>query len=143
MRNPTLKYCAGYKYQVYEVYQIQLEIYGFNVKHKFFELTEDGLLTIFVGYAWDGASGLTWDTPSSIIGSLVHDVLFQAMRLGLLQHDPCFTLANRELRRLCVNDGMYRWRAQMWYDFVTTLGSAYAAVQPDKVLTAGRITNVP
>ena len=43
-------------------------------------LTGDGLLTIQRGYAWDGASGPTFDTPSTMMASLVHDALYQLLR---------------------------------------------------------------
>ena len=34
------------------------------------------------GYAWDGASGPTFDTCGAFEAALVHDVLYQCMRLG-------------------------------------------------------------
>lgn len=42
------------------------------------------VLEIKKGYAWDGASGPTWDTKDTITPSLVHDVLYQAIRIGHL-----------------------------------------------------------
>lgn len=136
MKNPTLKFKRGMKYQVEEDYLIQTRIVGFTVKAKFYELSPDGMLLIRDGYAWDGASGTTIDTMSSIIGSLVHDVFYQMMREGELPHDPCFTEANLELERLCVNDGMWAWRAGVWFRFVEGFGNAHAAVQPEEIFTA-------
>jgi hypothetical protein len=43
-------------------------------------LSADGVLTIKAGYRWDGASGPTFDTPSTMFASLVHDALYQLMR---------------------------------------------------------------
>ena len=39
------------------------------------------------GYAWDGASGPTVDTRGSFEAALVHDVLYQCMRLGYVTPD--------------------------------------------------------
>ena len=43
-----------------------------------------GRLTVHAGYAWDGASGPTVDTAGTMEAALVHDVLYQLMRLGTL-----------------------------------------------------------
>ena len=42
------------------------------------------LLVIKDGYAWDGASGPTVDTPATMYPALVHDALYQLMRLGII-----------------------------------------------------------
>jgi len=47
-------------------------------------LTSDGRLTIQRGYCWDGASGPTLDTASTMRASLVHDALYQLLREGQL-----------------------------------------------------------
>lgn len=140
--NPTmptestpLKYCAGYKYQVYADCWIKTKILGYRIQHQFFELYENGMLLVRTGYAWDGASGPTWDTKSSMRSSLGHDVLYQMMREGLLPHEE-FHPANEFLRDQSIADGMWKWRADYWFESVEDFGSAYSAVQPDKVLTA-------
>jgi hypothetical protein len=133
--NPQLKYRAGYKYVTHADYVIDIPLQGYEVAHEYFTLDAAGRLWIRRGYAWDGASGLTIDTDSSIIGSLVHDVLFQMLREGRLPQTT-FTPANEILRRLCVNDGMYGWRAEIWRKAVEKFGSVHAAVKPPEVLTA-------
>jgi hypothetical protein len=70
-----------------------------------------------------------------MVGSLVHDVLYQMMREGLLPQ-ACFTRANEILRDLCAGDGMWGWRAAIWFRSVEKFGSAHAAVTPEIVLTA-------
>lgn len=71
-----------------------------------------GLLTMKKGYAWDGPSGPTIDTKNFMRGSLVHDALYQLMRNGQLA--PQWREgADQELRRICREDGMNRFRA--WY----------------------------
>lgn len=73
-----------YKYTLYETEKIQTDITGYEFTHKFFILDKSGLLTIFSHYKWDGVSGPTWDTKSTMIPGLGHDALYQAIRLNLL-----------------------------------------------------------
>lgn len=74
---------------------------------------KDGMLTLKKGYAWDGASGGV-DTKDIMRASLVHDALCQLIWLAALpasrQKD-----ADKELRRLCIEDGMAGWRATYVY----------------------------
>ena len=134
--NPTLYYEKGYKYQTYYDYTIQTQMFGFSVEAYWYKLTPDGILWIRRGYAWDGASGPTIDTEDTIINSLIHDVFYQMMREGQLPEDPCFHIANNELKRIGIRSGMWTWRANMWKNAVEKFGSSSAAVQPDKVLIA-------
>ena len=76
-----------YKYQVYEDFSIQTGIRDIDAASDFIWLHPDGVLNISKGYAWDGASGPTWDTEDSMIASLVHDALYQLMREGKLDRD--------------------------------------------------------
>lgn len=132
-----LFFAEGYRYQVYKDFTIQTKMTGYSVEHPFFSLRPDGLLIIRRGYAWDGASGLlTMQTQSNKRSSLVHDVFYQMLRAGLLPHNPCFHLANEELRRISIEDGMFKFRANYFFAAVERFGDAYAAVQPDKVFTA-------
>ena len=114
-----IKYRAGYKYQLAERYVHQLAFkplfVGVVAAGPYLELVADGELTIAAGYAWDGPSGPTFDSKSTLRGSLVHDALFQLIRLGRLSRD-FIDEANREYRRICREDGMGRIRA--WGHFV-------------------------
>jgi hypothetical protein len=77
----------GYKYIVAERYNVALPELGAAILvHDWFRISE-GVLTVEPGYKWDGASGPTIDTPSTIAPSLVHDVLYQCIRAGLLSSD--------------------------------------------------------
>lgn len=42
------------------------------------------VLTVGKGYRWDGASGPVVQTPDTMEPSLVHDILYDGMRRGLL-----------------------------------------------------------
>lgn len=75
-----------YKYELEEDMSFEVpELYGFSFSHKLFKL-RDGLLKVRAGYHWDGPSGPTMDTPSTMESSLVHDVLYQSIRERMLPY---------------------------------------------------------
>jgi hypothetical protein len=95
----TYRECLGYKYVVAAVFSCPLpEFAALEVEHRWFSL-HAGTLVVQPGYAWDGCSGPTIDTPSTMIPGLVHDVLYQCIRAGLLSPDLRAT-ADAVLRRL-------------------------------------------
>jgi len=92
-------------------------------------LYPDGRLCIKKGYAWNGASGPTFDTPSWMRASLVHDALYQLIRTGRL---PLKTRAYADtlMREMCLADGMLWVRAWYSYLFVSAFGGFF--VRPEK-----------
>lgn len=131
-----IKYREGYKYQLAEDYVITTDILGYEIDIQFIKLDKDGKLTTRSGYAWDGASGPTLDTPDSMRGSLVHDVLYQLMRMGLLPQS-LRAYADKLLEDICIEDGMPEFRADYWHFAVDNF--AASAADPEnqrKVLTA-------
>ena len=105
-----------YKYQTLEQYLILTEL---RPKEKitsaggWITLDTDGRLVIKKFYCWDGASGATFDTKTSMRASLVHDALYQLMREGLLPQEfrePADDL----FWKICLEDGMWRFRAWSW-----------------------------
>ena len=136
-RDKTLYFKEGYKYWVSRPYHIKIEIYplvpiclsfktvdvnGLPVEIPLVTLDTQGNLTIYPSYVWDGASGPTWDTLNSMIGSLVHDVLYQLIRLGLI--DSSFrSYADKLLHDLCTEDGMWKLRADYWEWAVKEFGA--------------------
>ena len=130
-----IKYKDGYKYVLAEEYTDQIPVYPeISIYSQFITLTEAGILTIRAGYAWDGASGPTIDTASSMRGALIHDALYQLMREELLQRS-WRQKADEVLRDTCIADGMFRWRAWVWYKTVRKL-AGFAVSTKDKVLVA-------
>ena len=95
-------------------------------------LTKDGLLTTKKGYAWDGPSGLTIDTPSFMRGSLVHDALYQLMRNGFISKERWRETADKELRRICREDGMTAVRAWWVYHAGRLFGDRAASEEARK-----------
>lgn len=118
-----------YKYKLTEEYRYQTGIEGHPGGNAYVTLSSGGLLTMRAGYAWDGASGPTIDTPSFLRGSLVHDALYQLMREGKLGLD-CRDRADRLLERICIEDGMFRFRAAYVYRAVRLFGAGNAAPRP-------------
>jgi hypothetical protein len=111
MKGDTILYREReYKYQLLEQYVINLPILGYAVKEKYFTLFKNGKLVINTLYAWDGPSGPTFDTPSFMRGSLVHDVLYQMIRLEKLPVEIRQT-ADQILHDICIEDGMSSLRA--------------------------------
>jgi hypothetical protein len=102
-----------YKYQLLEEFTIQTNIKDQDINLKFLSLSPDGLLTIHKGYAWDGPSGPTIDTKDFMRGSLIHDALYQLMRLSALDYEVHRKRADEILKEICLVDGMCALRA--WY----------------------------
>lgn len=79
------------------------------------------MLSVYPGYAWDGASGPTIDTPAAIRASLVHDVLYQLIEIHALPWE-LRTQADKEFRAILLADGMSPWRVRYWYWSVHLFG---------------------
>ena len=112
-----IKYQSGYKYQLVEFYKHQLPaefIPKTTFETPFLRLDTSALLTIRYGYAWDGPSGPTIDTKNFMRGSLVHDAIAQLMRMGLIPQS-LRKESDKELRKVCLEDGMSKIRAWWVY----------------------------
>jgi len=129
---------GGYKYQLMERYVHEtgwalpaaVETGG-----RWVSLSKTGRLVLKKGYAWDGPSGPTIDTPNFMRGSLVHDGCYQLMREKLLpqrQRKPADVL----LWMICVEDGMSRMRADYVYHAVRNFagGAARPPRKPRQVI---------
>jgi len=114
-----------------KAYTCQINIRKKSVKTNFIQLTAKGKLTIKRGYAWDGPSGPTIDTKTFMRGSLVHDALYQLMRLKRLDYKKHRRQADDLLKRHCLLDGMSRFRAWYVHKFVCWFGEANA-IPPEK-----------
>ena len=134
MGSKKIMYCetSRWKYQLLRKFKIQLDKTFDSGRgiDGFIFLNKAGLLTIYKGYCWDGASGPTIDTKSTMRASLVHDALYQLMRAGKLKIDYR-DWADRWLRDLGIKDGMFRWRAWAWYYAVRRFSEKYAKPQKE------------
>ena len=112
-----IHYQSGYKYQLKQPMSVQTEVTSGADRAigDFVKLSADGFLELKSGYAWDGPSGPTIDTLNFMRGSLVHDALYQLMRAGELDAGEWRKQADKELRRICREDGMTFVRAGWVY----------------------------
>ena len=122
-----IKFRGGYKYQLAETYERQIEILEDDVHTEFITLTPDGNLTIRSGYAWDGPSGPAIDTLTFMRASLVHDALYQLMRLGLLPQDYR-NRADKIMQMICKDAGM--WKVIVWWVYLGVKIGAKEAAKP-------------
>jgi hypothetical protein len=122
LRDKLLYFKRGYKYQVARDYRIKLAVIPYQpICLPFVLMDTAGDTVIKTGYAWNGASGPTVDTRNTMTGSLVHDLLYQLIRLGLI--DPKYkAYADKLLKEICVEDGMNSIRAACWLWAVKTFG---------------------
>ena len=129
-----ITYRGGYKYQLLADYQVLLDFKPTQAVDDLFYIKFDaaGLLMIGKGYAWDGPSGPTIDTPDFMRGSLVHDALYQLMREGKLDHKVYRDKADRALQRICREDGMSVIRASWVYQGVHHFGDPAADPSHDR-----------
>jgi len=126
MSKLTFEKLEGYKYRVKEVQDHTLPGFdlGLEYQHEYFFLRKSKL-AIKKGYAWDGASGPTWDDKTNYRGSLVHDVLYQVLRESPLTDSTRSmfrAMADKYLIELCLEDGMSKLRAKLWYFFIRRFG---------------------
>lgn len=107
---------SGYKYQLAADYTLVITIKpALDIVTKFIKLDTQGTLTIFDGYAWDGPSGPVIDTRENLRASLVHDALYQLMRLRLLNAKRDKDRADKLFKKLCIMDGVSHPVAEAYY----------------------------
>ena len=133
---PRIAYVGGYKYQLDSPYVVVVGLRpdGPTIETRYLKLRPDGTLTIKEGYAWDGPSGPAIDTKNFLRGSLVHDALYQLMRKRLLDREIWRDDADRELQRICLEDGMSKLRAWWVYQGVRFGGGPSADPDNDNLV---------
>jgi len=132
MTKPDIKYRSGYKYQIVEDYQVKVSVLpNSDIETDYIDLSTNGMLVIKKGYAWDGPSGPTIDTPNFMRGSLVHDALYQLLRNELID-EKWRDEADEELRRICLEDGMCKMRTKWVYIAVRKWGKVAASPESKK-----------
>jgi hypothetical protein len=112
--NMIYRSLKNWKYELLEGVTTYVGIYaGIHgvVVTEYFTLS-NGVLFIYPRYAWDGPSGPTFDTETFMRASLVHDVICQMCEEELI--DKKYRKVGDEmLRKICLEDGMSKFRA--WY----------------------------
>lgn len=129
----------GYKYRLKEDFFIYLpELLNYSIQTPYIQVKPNGHMMITEEYAWDGASGPTIDTKSSMRGSLVHDALAQLMRMGLLPAS-FRKVSDAILERINLEDGMWPVRANIWEKILNKFGGFSILPRPKE----GRIYYAP
>ena len=122
----------GYKYDVRALFRYPLpKLKRILFKNKFLSL-QDGVLTVEVGYAFDGPSGPTIDTKNSMRASLVHDAGYQLMREGAISRTIYRKYIDEIFRDILLEDGMNKLRVWTWYHAVRIFSkkSSFPRKQP-------------
>ena len=111
-----------YKFKVEENFSIELPFKIPDFVHSYASL-KDGILSVKRGYAWDGASGPIINTRDTLVASLVHDVLYQAMRLNLIKSSKeNRQIADKNFFEILKMNGVNSIRRKVWYFAVRLFG---------------------
>ena len=128
-----MKYSSGYKHQVRETFSVQLMYIhtSTEIDTWYCKLSVSGMLTVKRGFAWDGASGPTWDTKATMTPACVHDCLAKLIRTGCLKHSV-WRHADYELEHLMKQRGVWKIRRRIWMKGLKLTGGSYAASKNKK-----------
>ena len=111
-----------YKFKVEENFSIELPFKIPDFEHPYAS-SKDGILSVKKGYAWDGASGPIINTRDTLVASLVHDVLYQAMRLNLIKSSKeNRKIADKNFFEILKMNGVNSIRRKVWYLAVRLFG---------------------
>ena len=128
MNTSVIKYKAGYKYQL----QMHVCVEGMTQlsnRHwqkyaQFLYLLGDKLY-INKGYAWDGPSGGCPDFKSFMKPSLVHDALYQIIRLGGLEQESAKPFADKLFLQMLKDEGVSWVTRHIAYQAVKIFGGGH------------------
>jgi hypothetical protein len=85
---PSFRVRAKGRYVLTEDYPVAYcsEIYNYDLNiPALLSLNSKGYIVVKRGFQWDGPSGPALNTVNTLGASLVHDVLYRAMRRGLIR----------------------------------------------------------
>ena len=111
-----------YKFKVEKDLNLKLPVSMPDFEHEYCSV-KDGVVYVKKGYAWDGASGPVFNTKNTLVASLVHDVLYQAQRLNLIEHNSTNRKnADENFYELLKYYGVNLIRCKIWYLAVRFFG---------------------
>ena len=138
----------GWKYELLETETLNINtVIGHDIETEYINYYfATGRLFVEPRYAWDGASGPTWDDKTNMRASLIHDALYQLIREGHLDI-KWRKRADELLRDIFIEDAIsqirikatigrlllvkaIKLRANLWYWSVRIAGRKYA--MPEK-----------
>lgn len=142
MTKNNIKYIDGIKYSLQEDYEFESRIVlDKPIRTLFFKAynkpdKSGSIWLLYHGFACDGPSGPTIDTPDSIRGAFEHDAKYAAMRMGLIDL-KWRKVADDELEETLLKDGMNKERAHTWHWAVIHFAESSADPKNKrKILTA-------
>jgi len=116
-----------WKYQLGEDHVENLSLKPIEaITTPFIKFSKNGRLRIKKGYAWDGPHVPMVEDSANMRASLVHDVLYQLMRLGKLDYREHREQADQIFIEMCKEDGMKPVRAQWIQKALADVGARYA-----------------
>jgi len=127
-----VEYKSGKKYQLYRREVYKSNILGYDIKGRHYRIEPDGTIVGQIGYAWDGASGPTYDDKTNMRASLFHDILYQAIserKLPYSERDK----ADDILYNIMIEDGAFKFRARYYRWAMSTPFAKMAARSREKV----------
>lgn len=142
---PTIRYKAGYKYQLVEDYSFELPIEFPEIDYQGdFIWVAGRTVTLWKGYASDGPSGPTIDTKNFMRAAWQHDGGYQLLRAGIYPadlHEKLRKALDMQLWSACIEDGMSRIRAAWVYSGVRIGGKKAANIGSEKpICQAGSLS---
>jgi len=129
MTDKVIKYRSGYKHQLASDYNIYTPLKPIiEIKTDYITLDIEGNLVVKAGYAWDGASGPVPDTNKVLRASLVHDALYQLMRMmpDNFSDDQYRDKADLLFKDICIEDGVIKSKAKVYYFGLKSFGGPAA-----------------
>ena len=127
MSKQRFRYRKIYPFMLDEGMRMQTDLYP-PIELRFsdwLKIEPNGILTIKMGYSWDGPSGPAVKSESFMRASLVHDALYQLISEGLLER-RFRKAADLTMLRMCKEDGMGFIRRHYCYAAVRVFGWIYA-----------------
>lgn len=127
----------NWRYQLVEPHEVVTPIAGHEYHDPYFSIDRCGTLVAHRGYCWDGPSGPVLHSRTTLRPSLVHDVFYQLIRLGVVPIERRKEVDDL-FRRHLLGAGMGSFRAWYFYRAVRMFGGSAASADepPPEVLTA-------
>ena len=112
-----ISYISGGKYQIVKKdVSFPTDIHPQDdIITEFVELKTNGLLTMKIGFFWDGASGPTINSPSSRRAACIHDGLYRLAQKKLISGETNRRKTDRIFYDYLRADGMWKFRAKIWW----------------------------
>ncbi len=103
---------------------VSTSVSGYDAALPHVHLHKCSILTLGAGYEWDGPSGPTLKTMSSMRASAIHDALYRLISEGKIP-PSCRSAADYDLRRYMIKDGASWLRAWYFWAAVRLFGWLY------------------